>query len=153
MLLSLLNHEYFPVASTIRGRVCFVGHPVCAQYTFFQGPDIMNSKTWLNCWRGLTRVQEKWLNYVRVIQLLFAIYYIIIIVVNNQHTDKVQRPVCCNTMKTGLSSFTYIGLYGIYIVLIFLKWLQVSSESGLNFCLLFCWSFKHKSLTFRTLKP
>ena len=64
-------------------------------------------------WRGLTSVQEKWFNYVCVIQLLFAIIIIIIILVNNQPTDKVQRPVCCNTMKTGLSSFTYIGLYGI----------------------------------------
>ena len=52
----------------------------------------MNSKTWLNCWRGLTRVHEKWLNYVRMIQLLFAIYYIIIIIVNNQPTANVSWP-------------------------------------------------------------
>ena len=31
---------------------------------------------------------------------------IIIIIINNQPTDKVQRPVGCNTMKTGLSSST-----------------------------------------------
>ena len=37
----------------------------------------------------------------------------IIIIINNQPTDKVQRPVGCNTMKTGLSSSTYPGLYGI----------------------------------------
>ena len=32
--------------------------------------------------------------------------YIIIIISNNQPTDKGQRPVGCITMKTGLCSFT-----------------------------------------------
>ena len=38
---------------------------------------------------------------------------IIIIIINNQPTDKVQRPVGWNTMKTGLSSSTCPGLYGV----------------------------------------
>ena len=38
---------------------------------------------------------------------------IIIIIINNQPTDKVQRPVGWNTMKTGLSSTNCPGLYGI----------------------------------------
>ena len=37
----------------------------------------------------------------------------IFIIINNQPTDKVQRPVGWNTIKTGLSSFTCPGLYGI----------------------------------------
>jgi len=37
---------------------------------------------------------------------------IIIIIINNQPTDKV-RPVGWNIMKTGLSSSTCPGLYGI----------------------------------------
>ena len=39
-----------------------------------------------------------------------------IIIINNQPTDKAQRPVGWNTMKIGLSSSTCPGLYGSHIV-------------------------------------
>ena len=35
------------------------------------------------------------------------------IIINNQPTETVQRPVGWNTMKIGLSSSTCPGLYGI----------------------------------------
>ena len=37
----------------------------------------------------------------------------IIIIINNQPTDNVLRPVGWNTLKIGLSSAAFPGLYGI----------------------------------------
>ena len=38
----------------------------------------------------------------------------IIIIINNQPTDKVKRPVGWNTMKIGLSSATYLVYMGYF---------------------------------------
>ena len=59
------------------------------------------------CITELIRFQSKSNIYCTKI---LSLYNIIII---NNSTYKVQRPVGWNTMKIGLSSATYCGLYGI----------------------------------------
>ena len=55
------------------------------------------------------------------LQMSRSVFSIIIIIINNQPTDKVQRPVGWNTMKIGLSSSTYPGLYGSSTWLFYVK--------------------------------